>query len=97
MGIFGKKKKEDLAPGLAAATDLDSAAATEAAAGAGEASAHGAAEDSELIAVIAAAVAAYEAEQFRQTLYIKKLNRTAGIRPAWGVIGTQEAIDVRRI
>jgi len=53
--------------------------------------------DEELIAVIAAAVAAYEAEQFTQTLYIRKLNRAAGIRPAWGAAGTSEAIDMRRM
>ena len=53
--------------------------------------------DDELIAVIAAAVAAYGAEQYRQTLYIQKLNRAAGIRPAWNVEGMMEAQDVRRI
>ena len=51
----------------------------------------------EMIAVIAAAVAAYEAEQYVQTLYIRKLDRAAGSRPVWGVSGTNEAIDVRRI
>ena len=50
----------------------------------------------DLIAVITAAVAAYEAENFKQTLYIKKINRASGTRPVWGVIGTHEAIDVRR-
>ena len=53
--------------------------------------------DSELIAVIAAAIAAYESEQFAQTLNIKKINRTAGSRPVWGATGTNEAIDMRRI
>ena len=51
----------------------------------------------ETIAVISAAVAAYEAEQYTQTLYIRKLNRAAGARPAWGVAGTNEAIDARNI
>jgi hypothetical protein len=53
--------------------------------------------DGELIAVIAAAVSAYESEQFNQTLFIRKLSRAAGARPAWGGMGTQEAIDMRRI
>jgi len=51
----------------------------------------------ELIAVITAAVAAYEAEQFVQTLYIQKINRALSMRPAWGAMGTQEAIDTRRM
>jgi len=55
------------------------------------------ADGGELIAVITAAIAAYEAEQFRQKLYIRKINRASGIRPVWGSTGTQEAIDVRRM
>ena len=51
----------------------------------------------EIIAVLAAAVAAYEAEQYTPSLSIKKINRAAGARPVWGVTGTNEAIDVRRI
>jgi len=50
----------------------------------------------ELLAVIAAAIAAYEEDRYRQALYIKKLNRSAGARPAWGAMGTNEAINVRR-
>ena len=53
--------------------------------------------DEELIAVIAAAISAYEANQYKRTLYIRKLDRTAGTRPAWGVTGMNEAIDVRRM
>ena len=53
--------------------------------------------DSELIAVITAAIAAYEAEQFAPALYIRKINRAAGVRPIWGTTGTNEAIDMRRI
>jgi len=55
------------------------------------------AENDELLAVLTAAVAAYEEERFIQTLYIKKIDRTCGTRPIWGAIGTQEAIDVRRL
>ena len=83
MGLFGKKKN---APdeGEAYAPGVSAAGKSTA-------------EDDELIAVIAAAVSAYEAEQYVQTLYIRKLERAAGARPAWGVMGTQEAIDVRRM
>ena len=51
----------------------------------------------EIIAVIAAAIAANEAEQYVPTLYIKKINRVAGVRPVWNATGTNEAIDVRRM
>lgn len=52
--------------------------------------------DDELIAVMAAAIAAYEAEAFVQTLYVRKINRTAGVKPAWGTAGLNEAIDAGR-
>jgi len=83
MGLFSKKKKEEGVPGSTAA------------AGTGKTTDIN--DDSELIAVITAAISAYEAEQNKQTLYIRKLNRTAGTRPAWGLMGTNEAIDMRRI
>jgi len=87
MGLFGRK---------AAAADagdkaLEKADSVNAAAGEAKA------QNDEIIAVIAAAIAAYGAEQYSQTLYIRKLNRTAGTRPAWGVTGTYEAIDTRRM
>jgi len=85
MGLFNRKKTDNADPVPGAAVE---AAAEEQAADA---------ENGELIAVIAAAIAAYEAEQFRQTLYIQKINRACGIRPAWGITGTQEAIDTRRM
>ena len=86
MGLFGKKKK--------AAKDAPAPAAEAAAAPSGQPPAE---ISDELVAVIAAAISAYEAEQFNQTLYIRKLDRTAGVRPAWGVAGMQEAIDMRRM
>jgi len=49
------------------------------------------------VAVIAAAVAAYESEAYAPKLYIQKINRAAGTRLAWAAAGTNEAIDVRRI
>ena len=53
--------------------------------------------DGEQTAVIMAAIAAYEAEQFRQTLSIRKLSRVSGVRPVWGEKGTHEAHDMRRM
>jgi len=85
MGLFDRKKKDKAAP-EAAPEAISEAAETAAAA-----------DDSELIAVIAAAVAAYEAEQYRQIFYIQKLNRASGQRPVWGAMGTQESIDTRRM
>jgi len=89
MGLFSRKKADT----IATETNEDTAAAAE---NEGAEAASDAPGD-ELIAVIAAAIAAYEAEQFRQTLYIQKVNRACGIRPAWGAMGTQEAIDTRRM
>ena len=85
MGLFGKKEKKKIAV-------VSEAPAGEALNGVSKTD-----DKSELIAVIAAAVAAYEAEQYRQALYIRKINRTAGTRPAWGIEGMMEAQDVRRI
>jgi len=87
MGLFSRKKAETAVPEANAAADT--------AAGTGAAAPDTVNE--EMIAVISAAIAAYEAEQFTQTLYIQKINRACGVRPVWGVIGTQEAIDVRRM
>ena len=90
MGLFGKKKKAPLAgadakPENGAAVPEDAGAVG--AAGIGD----------ELVAAIAAAISAYEAEQYRQALYIRKPDRAAGVRPAWGVAGMHEAIDMRRM
>jgi hypothetical protein len=87
MGLFTKKKSKSPA-------DAPSSAQGTSAEGLGAVNGE---TDSELIAVISAAIAAYEAEQFVQTLYIRKLDRRAGARPVWGAIGTNEAIDMRRI
>jgi len=83
MGLFGKKKNKI----------AEAEPAAEAAPGAGLA----AEGDDELICVIAAAIAAYEADQYGHKLYIRKLDRSAGVRPAWGVMGVTEAIDTRRM
>jgi len=89
MGLFNRKKAE------AAVPEMIIPAGPAGDAGAAEAAPEGA--DDELIAVLAAAVAAYEAEQFVQTLYIQKINRSCRCLPAWGGMGTQEAIDTRRM
>lgn len=54
--------------------------------------------DAELIAVISAAIAAYEGEAgATSNLIIRKIDRTAGVIPAWGVAGNREQIDTRRM
>ncbi|MDR1067971.1 MAG: hypothetical protein LBL36_01850 [Clostridiales Family XIII bacterium] len=58
----------------------------------------------ELAAVISATVAAYEGGGTGfpyigtgpSGLYIRKINRSAGYAPAWGVMGNRDAIDSRR-
>ena len=87
MGLFGKKKAETAVS--------ESGAGVYAANGAAKAASG--AEGGELIAVIAAAISAYEAEQFSMTLYVRKINRVCGTRPVWGVMGTLEVIDTRRM
>ena len=86
MGLFNRKKAEKAIP----ETDV-MAEAAEDAGGADSAA------NEELIAVISAAIAAYEAEQFVQTLYVQKINRTYNIAPVWAAMGRQEAIDTRRM
>jgi len=81
MGLFSKKRKESVESEVSMAVDETAPAS----------------DNDELIAVLAAAIAAYEAEQFVQTLYIQKINRTCGPHPAWAAMGTQEAIDTRRM
>jgi len=86
MGLFNRKKTEAAIPEINAAAETAD----------GKGSASDTASD-ELVAVISAAIAAYEAEQFCQTLYIQKINRACRCLPAWGGMGTQEAIDTRRM
>ena len=94
MGLFNRKKQKNKEADASLIQDAASVSAD----GAGEGSESGEDQtDSELIAVIAAAISAYESEQFIQTLYIRKLDRRAGIRPVWGATGTNEAIDMRRL
>ncbi|MCL2110997.1 MAG: OadG family protein [Clostridiales bacterium] len=83
MGLFNKKKNKGADDGELAAVIAAGIAASE--------------TDEELIAVLSAAVAAYETGSGRQTLHVRKLSRAAAVRPAWGAMGTNEAIDMRRI
>jgi hypothetical protein len=56
-----------------------------------------AASSDEHIAVIAAALAAYEDGGAQTDLVIRKIDRAAGTIPAWGVMGNREQIDTRRM
>lgn len=81
MGLFSKKKPE-----TPVAPEVQETAVSEAE------------TDEELIAVISAAIAAYESGSGASTdLIIRKINRAAGIIPAWGVAGNREQIDTRRM
>jgi len=86
MGLFNRKKTQVTVP----ETDTATTAAEETAAGPDM-------TNGELIAVLSAAIAAYESEQFIQKLYIQKINRACGTLPAWGAMGRQEAVDTRRM
>jgi hypothetical protein len=87
MGLFGKRKK-NAATGSAVAVDELLAVIGAAVA---------ASDSAEHIAVISAAIAAYEGDSVQSNLRIGKIDRTAGRIPAWGVAGNRESIDVRRM
>ena len=89
MGLFSKKKAEAAVPEAITAEVVEQES--------GSAEAADDAATGELIAVLSAAIAAYEAEQFVQTLYIQKINRANRPLPVWANMGTQEAIDSRRM
>ncbi|MDR3305695.1 MAG: hypothetical protein LBS85_06725 [Clostridiales Family XIII bacterium] len=89
MALFGKKKKIEEAV-VFGQNEEEPAAVTAAAIEVSGA-------DDELIAVISAAVAAFQTEGFVQTLYIRKIGRAAGTKPAWGAMGLNEVIDTRRM
>lgn len=96
MGLFGRKKR-------GAATDTHKAPATAPGIANDEilsvitAAVVTASNAEEHLAVIAVAIAVYEADNAQTCLSISKINRSAGVPPAWGVAGNREAIDVRRI
>ena len=62
-----------------------------------EVSAETCADDGEIIAVIAAAIAAYEGAAAASNLTVRKINRTSGPALPWNVAGRHECIDSRRM
>ena len=55
-------------------------------------------EQAELIAVISAAIAAYECDDKTMSgLVVRKLNRIAGAIPAWGAAGIADQIETRKM
>ncbi|MDR1778431.1 MAG: OadG family protein [Clostridiales Family XIII bacterium] len=55
-----------------------------------------AADSSQLVAVLTAAVHAYRDSEAGSELTIRKIDRRAGVRPAWAVAGNRESIETRR-
>ncbi|MDR1496261.1 MAG: hypothetical protein LBS67_05005 [Clostridiales Family XIII bacterium] len=88
MGFFKKKKKKEAAAvATAGAMNGELLAVLGAAVAASRSDEH--------VAVIAAALAAYEDSGASSDLYIRKIDRTAGVVPAWGVMGNREQIATR--
>lgn len=52
--------------------------------------------DSQLVAVLMAAIAASEGTAYVNHLVIRKISRVSGGTPTWGKAGVSEAIDTRR-
>ena len=55
------------------------------------------ASQNELIAVVTAAINAFEGGRAFSNLVVRKINRTAGPALAWNVAGQQDAIDSRKL
>jgi hypothetical protein len=87
MGLFRRKKKKNKPEEPAVQSGDELIAVLGAAVMASQANDH--------IAVIAAALAAYEGND-ADRLYIRKIDRSAGVIPAWGVMGNREQIETRR-
>lgn len=87
-----KKKSEATtpvaAPVAAAATSAPAAASAETTEPA---------NDANLVAVIAAAIAAYEGEEIASNLVVKRIRRVAGPTAAWAREGRDECIESRRV
>jgi hypothetical protein len=88
MGLFNRKKKNSKTEVEAVSDGGELLAVLTAAVAASSSDEH--------IAVIAAALAAYEGDGAHTDLRVQKINRTAGVIPAWGIMGNREAIDSRR-
>jgi len=55
-------------------------------------------KQAELIAVISAAIMAYESEAGESTsLHFRKIDRAAGVIPNWGAAGIKDQMDTRKI
>ena len=82
--MFGFKKKEEAEsiPEIASADQAASGTDT--------------GISSEIIAVIAAAIAAMEGSSNSDGLIIRKINRVSGFRPIWGSAGTADCLDSRK-
>jgi hypothetical protein len=89
MGLFNRKKKNEKANKAPAGNDAELMAVLSAAVAAASSDEH--------IAVIAAALAAYEDGGAQTDLRISRIDRAAGTIPAWGVMGNREQIDTRRM
>ncbi|MDR0596519.1 MAG: hypothetical protein LBG50_03155 [Clostridiales Family XIII bacterium] len=89
MGLFSRKKKKNVVADTPAGMDGELLAVLGAAVAASSSDEH--------IAVIAAAIAAYEDGGAQTNLRVQKINRVAGVIPAWGMLGNREAIESRRI
>jgi hypothetical protein len=87
MGLFNRRKKKSKKENAALQHDELIAVLGAAVAAASD--------EGERIAVIAAALAAYEDDSATSNLHIKKIDRTAGVIPAWGVMGNREQIRQR--
>jgi hypothetical protein len=57
----------------------------------------GAMNDEALIAVIAAAIAAFEGTEVANKLIVRKIRRIPGPDPIWSNLGRQESLDSRRV
>jgi uncharacterized membrane protein YfcA len=53
--------------------------------------------DEALIAVIAAAIAAFEGAEVANKLIVRKIRRIPGPDPIWSNLGRQESLDSRRV
>jgi hypothetical protein len=53
--------------------------------------------DEALIAVIAAAIAAFEGAEVANKLVVRKIRRIPGPDPIWSNLGRQESLDSRRV
>ncbi|MGI6722274.1 MAG: OadG family transporter subunit [Anaerovoracaceae bacterium] len=86
------------APAKPAAAPAPAAAVSEPGAGGGTLPGAAPGDDAALIAVITAAIAAYEGDSaMKSDLVVRRIRRVAGAAPVWAREGRQECIESRRI